>query len=140
MQEISSQDRNQCYVIGDWARLQQVLRNILSNAIKFSQVPSGSVVVKAYWDPSSSRHNYDNEGPTLSTTDGDIKNCELKDGTVVQLLCSGSIVVNVEDTGAGMTPEQLSNLFTAGMKFNANELQVGQGSGLVVAVIVLASS
>eukprot|EP00615_Pteridomonas_danica_P017084 CAMPEP_0114385336 /NCGR_PEP_ID=MMETSP0102-20121206/5929_1 /TAXON_ID=38822 ORGANISM="Pteridomonas danica, Strain PT" /NCGR_SAMPLE_ID=MMETSP0102 /ASSEMBLY_ACC=CAM_ASM_000212 /LENGTH=436 /DNA_ID=CAMNT_0001541879 /DNA_START=1876 /DNA_END=3184 /DNA_ORIENTATION=- len=42
----------------------------------------------------------------------------------------GSIVVKVKDSGAGMTPEQVGQLFQEGVQFDANKLQAGQGSGL----------
>ena len=42
----------------------------------------------------------------------------------------GSLLVSVQDTGAGLSPEQLAALFGEGVQFNANELQAGQGSGL----------
>ena len=43
---------------------------------------------------------------------------------------SGSIQIEVTDTGIGMSPDQVSRLFQAGIQFNVNELQSGQGSGL----------
>jgi CheY-like chemotaxis protein len=43
---------------------------------------------------------------------------------------SGQIKVTVTDTGAGLSEEQLEQLFSDGVQFNVNELQAGQGSGL----------
>jgi CheY-like chemotaxis protein len=43
---------------------------------------------------------------------------------------AGYLVVNVEDYGAGMTPEQLAKVFGEGTQFNVNKLQAGNGSGL----------
>jgi CheY-like chemotaxis protein len=43
---------------------------------------------------------------------------------------SGYAVVSVTDTGAGMSEDQLSELFRDGVQFNVNNLQAGQGSGL----------
>lgn len=40
------------------------------------------------------------------------------------------IVLCVEDEGAGLSAEELSKLFGAGVQFNVNELQAGNGSGL----------
>lgn len=38
---------------------------------------------------------------------------------------SGSIRISVKDSGAGMSPEQLSQLFAEGVQFDANKLQAG---------------
>ena len=35
---------------------------------------------------------------------------------------SGSLICNVIDTGAGMTQDQVSNIFRDGIQFNVNEL------------------
>ena len=43
---------------------------------------------------------------------------------------SGFIQIEVTDTGIGMSHDQVSRLFQAGIQFNVNELQSGQGSGL----------
>jgi signal transduction histidine kinase len=40
------------------------------------------------------------------------------------------VLVSVTDTGAGMTPDQLTKLFRDGVQFNVNTLQAGKGSGL----------
>jgi signal transduction histidine kinase len=54
----------------------------------------------------------------------------LQSGDELKVKQSGYIRVSVTDTGAGMTQDQLSKLFQAGVQFNVNELQAGQGSGL----------
>jgi CheY-like chemotaxis protein len=38
--------------------------------------------------------------------------------------------IAVKDSGAGLSPQQLSEICAEGVQFNANELQAGQGSGL----------
>jgi CheY-like chemotaxis protein len=43
---------------------------------------------------------------------------------------TGTLVLTVKDTGAGMTKAQLKQLFGQGIQFNVNELQHGNGSGL----------
>lgn len=43
---------------------------------------------------------------------------------------AGSLVLTVEDTGAGMTQENVDQLFQEGVQFHANLLQAGGGSGL----------
>jgi CheY-like chemotaxis protein len=54
----------------------------------------------------------------------------LKSGEEVVFERSGSVQIQVIDTGAGMSQEQLAALFRDGIQFNVNELQAGQGSGL----------
>ena len=42
----------------------------------------------------------------------------------------GSVCIFVQDTGVGLTPEQLAHIGAEGVQFDANKLQSGQGSGL----------
>lgn len=95
--------------IGDPLRLTQVLRNIVSNALKFTP-PGCSVHVSAAWHSHTS---------SLSTSDSAAPD------NVTDL-----ILISVKDTGAGISKENQQQLFQEGMQFNANELQAGQGSGL----------
>jgi CheY-like chemotaxis protein len=55
---------------------------------------------------------------------------KLSVGEQVSYDIGGSVHIEVIDTGAGMSPEQVSELFQAGVQFNVNVLQAGQGSGL----------
>jgi len=43
---------------------------------------------------------------------------------------AGAIRISVKDSGAGLSADQLAQICTEGMQFNANELQAGGGSGL----------
>jgi CheY-like chemotaxis protein len=43
---------------------------------------------------------------------------------------AGTLRIAVKDSGAGLSPQQLSEIGAEGVQFNANELQAGQGSGL----------
>ena len=58
------------------------------------------------------------------------KEVELHDGGVVVCQQGGYLELSVSDTGAGLSAEQLEQLFTAGVQFDANKLQNGGGSGI----------
>ena len=107
---IPSTQRN-LVVMGDSARLGQVVRNLVSNAIKFSNQDS-TIIVKLEWKMSGLPDKQ-----------------ELAIGSV-DLQPAGSLVLTVIDRGPGLTPIDLGNLFKEGVQFNPNELQGGQGSGL----------
>lgn len=104
-------------VIGDTVRITQVLRNLVSNAIKFTP-EGGDITVKAVWEKSPKNSIHKPRRYTLSNR-----------STVVHEP-TGTLEVTVTDTGAGMTREQLKKLFGQGIQFNVNELQHGNGSGL----------
>ena len=107
-------------VVGDEVRLRQVFRNLASNAIKFTP-ENGSISIRAKWAASN---NYGRTANNKSV------NFQLNNGEYICLNSSGNLELVVEDSGVGMSPEQLSQLCSAGVQFNANELQGGKGSGL----------
>jgi len=111
-------------LVGDNQRLRQVLRNLLSNAIKFSK--NRSVTVKISRREHPSNISTKNVGKAM-------KEFKMSDGTSKNLVTSGRIVVDVVDTGVGMTPVQLETVFDVGTQFNASKLQSGGGSGLGLA-------
>eukprot|EP00980_Cylindrotheca_fusiformis_P030584 scaffold25074_cov157-Cylindrotheca_fusiformis.AAC.2 len=102
-------------VVGDPVRLSQVVRNLMSNALKFTP-GGGNIQVQAIL--------------IRSSTDASEEYIELEDGWLVAGYNRGSLRVRVVDTGAGMSKDQLDSLFQEGVQFNANELQAGGGSGL----------
>jgi signal transduction histidine kinase len=104
-------------VIGDIIRLAQVLRNLISNAIKFTN-EGGEINIKVSWIS-------DQTSNTSMKSD-----FVLNSGKQVNGSTCGWLQVKVKDSGAGMTKDQLSKLFRHGVQFNVNELQAGQGSGL----------
>ena len=71
------------------------------------------------------------EGGKQKQNKGDkVKKFSLKNGQQVSLKGCGYLQLSVADTGAGMSQDQVANVFHEGTQFNVNELQAGQGSGL----------
>ncbi len=108
-------------LVGDSQRIRQVLRNLLSNAIKFSKNRSVTLKLSTRVPVSTSK---DKQA---------VKELKLRDGSCLSLPVSRRIVIDVIDTGVGMTPLQLETVFDVGTQFNANKLQSGGGSGLGLA-------
>eukprot|EP00978_Attheya_sp_CCMP212_P025553 scaffold82400_cov73-Attheya_sp.AAC.1 len=105
-------------VIGDDIRLSQVLRNVISNALKFTPT-NGTIEVTA-----------------LHLVDGlsNAKPLLLEGEHVAHHPRSGSIQIRVQDSGVGLSKEQLQQLFSEGVQFDANRLQHGGGSGLGLSI------
>jgi signal transduction histidine kinase len=112
-----SKEMQDCKVIGDIVRITQVLRNLVSNALKFTPA-DGWVQVLVTWHRPTKLAN----GQTLGTF-------ELTKEGSVSFQRNGHVEVQVKDTGAGISKDQLIDLFKEGMQFNANALQQGKGSG-----------
>ncbi len=89
-------------LVGDAARLQQILLNLLSNAVKFT--PSGEVVLAA-----------ELAGP------------EGEEGEVV-------LRFRVSDTGVGLPPDRIEELFSPFLQADASTSRRYGGSGLGLAI------
>ena len=91
--------------VGDVSRLSQVIRNLLSNSIKFTP-DGGKLSIRAV------RSNPEIKG----------KNCvlNLHSGVTETFVRNGTLQLEVTDTGAGMTPAQLKSIFREGIQFDVN--------------------
>jgi signal transduction histidine kinase/DNA-binding response OmpR family regulator len=92
------------YLMGDPGRLRQVLTNLLSNAMKFTE--KGSISVKVWVDPSPK-----------SLLPGQL-----------------SVLFQVRDSGVGMTPEQQKTIFDAFTQADASTTRRYGGTGLGLAI------
>ncbi len=90
-----------CCVVGDGSRLKQVIRNLVNNAIKFTESGSVSMQISLI----NQRNN------------------------------QASILVEIRDTGIGMTTEQQNKLFNAFTQADSSTSRRfgGSGLGLVIA-------
>lgn len=107
------------YVIGDDIRLRQVLRNLISNALKFT--PSDGIIkVIVSYNTTGLNHS-----KPVTSGGSDVPHPLSEEQPR-----SGSIIIRVQDSGVGLSPNQLGRLFGEGVQFDANKLQHGGGSGL----------
>jgi signal transduction histidine kinase len=107
----------QIRIVGDRTKLLQVVRNLISSAIKFTP-EDGRITVRPRLEENGQK------GRPLTST------FTLEGGRVATFPVVGLLHLDVEDTGTGMTPEQIGQLFGEGGQFNVNVLHAGQGSGL----------
>jgi signal transduction histidine kinase len=105
---------DQLWVVGDDVRLSQVLRNVISVALRFTPV-EGTVDVKVEYVVKG----LPDARPIMGS-----------DNLACTYPRAGSVRITINDTGVGLTEEQLSLLFAEGVQFDANKLQHGGGSGL----------
>lgn len=106
------------YVQSDEIKLRQILINLLNNAIKFTQ--EGGVTLRV---AVGKEQIYSNRQDTCLT--------DRRDAFFTQQI---TIIFEVEDTGVGISPEELDNLFEAFFQSKSGKAsQEGTGLGLAIA-------
>ena len=111
----------------DKNKVVQVIRNVVSNAIKFTPT-SGKIQVNVKFEQHVKSHKC-----MLAASTSSIKSshttetaCDDLEGEMV----SGEVVIEVRDSGAGISEENQKRLFKEVVQFNPELLQNGGGSGL----------
>ncbi|KAJ1398499.1 hypothetical protein B484DRAFT_424911, partial [Ochromonadaceae sp. CCMP2298] len=102
-------------LIGDGSRLGQVLRNLLSNALKFTN-PGGSVAVTVQRVPGGMPEQ--------------VRIALPEESGLLAYPRVGSVRISVVDSGAGLSEQQVLDIGKEGLQFNVSALQGGGGSGL----------
>jgi signal transduction histidine kinase/CheY-like chemotaxis protein len=111
-----------CYVVIDTYKMSQVIRNLVSNALKFTSTHGTvkivvGIVFKENSETQSSRSQWWFSKKTAATAP------EAHLGTEW-------VRISVVDNGAGIAPENVGKLFKQIIQFDANRLQEGKGTGL----------
>jgi signal transduction histidine kinase len=100
---------NDCILRVDKFKIQQVLRNLISNALKFTPV-YGEVKIELEMLP--------------------IREFKFTVNSTENATISNFLRINVIDSGCGIAKTDQNKLFGQYVQFNANALQQGKGSGL----------
>ena len=107
-------------LIGDELRIKQILNNLLSNAFKYTD--SGKVTLSVNTEPI----------PLISYLPDHLMSNQVKwlghdkNGT--------TLVLSVQDSGQGMTKEQVSKVFDEYLRFNNEKNSATEGTGLGLAI------
>ena len=130
----------------DKNKVVQVIRNVVSNAIKFTPA-SGKIQVNLKFEPEMNRSaklkespriglccNFDKYMPGLTTTSDNVAidvgpTPDSRDINTERQV-SGELIIEVRDSGAGISEENQRRLFKEVIQFNPELLQNGGGSGL----------
>jgi signal transduction histidine kinase/FixJ family two-component response regulator len=104
------------YVYADESKLRQVLMNLLSNAVKFTEEGGVTLRVQAKGDGPKTTDERSKEQPSFVARSG-----------------HSSLVFEVQDTGAGIAPEEMDALFDPFIQTASGQgSQEGTGLGLPI--------
>ena len=119
---------DQVYV--DKNKVVQVIRNVVSNAIKFTPA-FGKIQLNVRFVPALLVvKGYQVSTKTLTTGTGEVDAFAGAVGVGDNVQIAGELVIEIKDTGAGISEENQKRLFKEVVQFNPELLQNGGGSGL----------
>jgi signal transduction histidine kinase/DNA-binding response OmpR family regulator len=114
-------------LVGDMSRLRQVLVNLLTNGVKFTEYGVVVVETKRVSGPSgiddgagNSGAKIENRKPGLNKTEGSQKECEIE--------------FSVKDTGIGIPRDRMDRLFQSFSQVDASTTRLYGGTGLGLAI------
>ena len=102
---VNADENMPAYLIGDELHLKQVLNNILSNAVKYTD--EGSITIDIHCEYLGERAKGQN----------------------------ANLVIKITDTGHGMSPEQIEALYNEYARFHTKENRFTQGTGLGMPIV-----
>jgi signal transduction histidine kinase/ActR/RegA family two-component response regulator len=113
----------------DKFKMAQVVRNLISNALKFSP-PGGTVTVVASFVPDGPAAHIADPAERKKPIDLEAGEGGLDSAVKASVGATpGRLRVVVTDSGAGISPENQKKLFKDVVQFNPEKLQAGGGSG-----------
>ncbi|MCL2011004.1 MAG: ATP-binding protein, partial [Synergistaceae bacterium] len=118
---------------GDELRVKQILNNLLSNAFKYTEKGLVKLSVSAADEIENENENESNETDEINEkNEADEKVVSDVIKNIVKKIDKNItyLVVEVSDTGRGMTEEQLNVLFDAYTRFNTEASRATEGAGL----------
>ncbi|KAJ1417051.1 hypothetical protein B484DRAFT_422080, partial [Ochromonadaceae sp. CCMP2298] len=111
--DILAGDLAHYFCLGDDTRIAQVLRNLISNSLKFTKT-RGTVTVRPEHLPNGLPSAVIFQAPRV----------------LLVHARAGAVRITVVDDGAGLSPAQVLDICKERVQFNVNTLQAGGGSGL----------
>jgi len=127
--EEDQRERDKFHVQGDDIRLAQVIRNLVSNALKFTPEKGSITVTAECLSQDNQAKNDANTRATKAISRAMDLSASINAGPQ-KADSVGVVRITVKDNGAGLSKDQLSQLFGEYVQFDANKLQSGGGSGL----------
>jgi len=107
----------------DAEKVEKIVNNLVSNALKFTP-EGGAVVVSLRVAPEAPRSNLAPDGKIASS----LKNAPRNDRMI-----EGGLVIDVSDTGPGISPEHLPHIFDRFYRVDETHTTEGTGIGLALA-------
>jgi len=112
------------FVVADRAKLTQILANLIGNAVKFTP-EGGRITLRVYQKAESTKQKA--EGGEQQAADASVlpsAGCLLP-----------SVVIEVEDTGIGIKPEDLERIFQGFEQVDSSDTRKYGGAGLGLALV-----